>query len=178
MISKPAETVVIENEIDLQVGYASGWMVAAVASLISALPQYEDFESTVDPNTYERMLNDPAAGSAVDTLIDFVLDGDMRLQAATAPPRFGNENPEQLRRADESARVAEFCQASLDGMATPIGGVLEEMMLALALGRQTAEITFRPDAGGKLVHESIAVRPRKNVLPVQDLSMSLTGYLV
>jgi hypothetical protein len=146
-----------------------------------ALPQYiDDVTKDYGNDTYERMLTDPAVNSAFSIIKEAVLADDIQLVCAVEAPSEESSDPGQQAEHEESDEYRAFVQRCLDGSATPILDVAEELLDGLALGHKVAEVVMRQGDGedaGRLVLKAIKPRPRKNMAFVVDNAMDAYGVI-
>ncbi len=153
-------------------GGSTSWVYSS--KFLTSLPFYID-DLTLDfgDDIYERMLLDGQVSSDVETLKLSVLSSGLVLTSAVS-----DDKAPDYRNAGE---IREFCQKVIDGLETPIGVVMFEMLDAIALGSRVAELVYDvPEYGalsGKLVPRWIKTKPRHSVAFVVDPFNNVKGLL-
>lgn len=156
--------------------YVAGGYEQWYQSIARVLPwSIDDVTDDFGDDLYERMLLDAQVSSVLGTLRTGVLEDGVTLTSAIAD----EDNPQYQQAAD----LVTFCERvldDLDGVAS-IDDVLEDMLLALALGNRVAEQTYAVDSTysgqQQLVPRSLKVKPRTSTAFVIDSYRNVVGLL-
>ena len=151
-----------------------GWGWAQSASFLRSLPFYiDDLSRELGDDIYERMQIDPQVSSDIETMKLGIM-----AQGVTLHPAVSNIDADDYERACE---IKTFCQRVLDGLQTPLGPVLMDMLDAIATGYRVAEIVYDIPATGPLAGYLVPVRikpkPRRAVAFVVDPMNNIKGIL-
>ena len=158
--------------------YVAGALFNISSAFAEALPPYtDDISREFGPDIYDRMMTDPQVAGEVNSLILSALANGVTLTSAR--PDGDPEKP----LADE---VQAFCQANLDGMATPLSQVLWDMAHAVGTGHSVAEIVWKKaqhragkgqPATKRLMLDRLKVKERWAVAFVVDNRRNVVGLL-
>jgi hypothetical protein len=129
---------------------------------------FDDISSDFGDDIYRRMLLDSAVSAAINTLKTGIIEEGLGLRSAIDD----HDDPQY----DKAQEIAQFCDANLSDLETPIDDVLWDMLDSLALGARVAEKIYTP-SGGKLILRAVKVKPRRATAFVVDAYMNLVGLL-
>lgn len=150
----------------------SGFWSARIAQILSNF-LYDDLESLIGCDVYERMARDPVVSKNLQFQKLSVTSEGVQLHL---PKSVGKEGPE----FDLANEIKDFHQRGLEGLHRPITQIIGEMLVALKRGHSVAEITYNEPAttgvdAYKLTLKSIKVKPRNTTAFVVDPFRNVLG---
>ena len=150
----------------------SGFWSARIGQILSNF-LYDDLESLIGYDVYERMARDPTVSKNLQFQKLSVTSEGVQLHL---PKTVGKEGPD----FDLANEIKDFHQRSLDGLHRPITQIIGEMLVALKRGHSVAEITYNEPAttgldAYKLTLKSIKVKPRNTTAFVVDPYRNILG---
>ena len=156
---------------------------AGTAGMRRVLPAYiSNIDADLGLQIWERMYRDPAAGGAVDTLQDAILDDGIRLQPARTVAGVQRPDPDLEAEAVKAQELMDFVQAALDRLEledqadTSIEDVARDLLDGLWMGFRVAEVVWEIE-GGRLLPGRIKPKPNRNVRFVTDPYGNLVGVV-
>lgn len=157
----------------------SGFWSARISQILSNF-LYDDLESLIGCDVYERMARDPVVSKNIQFQKLSVTSEGVQLHPAVSKPKAGETDPAKLKEFQLAQEIKDFHQRSLDGLHRPITQIIGEMLVALKRSHSVAEITYKePTAFGadpyKLLLKSIKVKPRNTTAFVIDAFRNVLG---
>ena len=133
------------------------------AKLPLALPPAPDDTARLHgPNHYEWMMTDPVVSASVRALILAILEGGIDLKSAVSPkPGVKEMTPEE----EKSKEIVDFCWRSVErckGWQTFLTGMLYASVYGNRMAEKVYEVAKGGEDKGKLVWDTIKVKPRES----------------
>lgn len=169
---------------DLERDIVAGGSRPSPSALPQVLARESDDVAAQFPGVWDRMLNSPAVSSAIDILIESVLEDGVEVVAAVQPPPSHAPDPVQESQAETSKLLADFARRCLDRLSDTGFGIHDlcgELLMGLCYGCKAAEIILEPGTGedaGRLVPARIAPKDGSRFGFVVDSFDRLVGFVV
>jgi hypothetical protein len=169
---------------DLERDVVAGGSRPSPTSTPKILSRESDDVAAQFPGVWDRMLNSPAVSSAVDLLIEAVLEDGIEIVPAVQPPPAHAPDPAQQSQADTAREIADFVTRCIDRLSDTGYGIYDlcgELLMGLCYGCKAAEIILEPGTGidaGRLVPARIAPKDGARFAFVVDAFDRLVGFVV
>jgi hypothetical protein len=164
----------ITLEADPTKQYVAGGAPLWYGTPVRVMPwPFDDATIEFGDDLYERMLYDSEVYASVDTLISGILSDGVEF-----PPAVSDKLDPLYEQAKE---IRQFIEDMFDNLDPDLDETLHDMGGAVATGSRVGELVYRmEDSGkwaGKLVLESVKVKPRRASAFVVDHFMNTLGLL-
>jgi hypothetical protein len=162
--------------------YVSGGGYVWLPRYIKALPFYiDDTSRDFGNDIYDRMMLDPQTSAAIDVRKAMVLAQGIKIVPIDDETEKGADGQTVKQPSPLSQEIADFCNAVIGNLDRPLINVMWEMLDALALGHQIAELIYHiPVLGslsGRLALRAVKVKPRTSATFVVDVYFNCIGII-